>query len=81
MNSNLVVFCDSPPDVYRLGYHEVLIRASTLIQTANELLPLNFFNIRHFYLFHSTYLSILLGPWYWYHHLRNLLQYSTRLGT
>ena len=38
----LLLLCNSPSTVYRLGYNEVLIIASPSLQTAKELLPLNF---------------------------------------
>ena len=35
-----------------------------------------FFYTRHCFLFHPTFLSAYLGPFYWSHHLRNLLEPS-----
>ena len=36
--------------------------------------PYFIFCTRHFFLFNPTSLSACFGPWYWSHHLRNLLE-------
>ena len=57
---------------YRLGYHEVRIRASPFLQTAKELSPL-FLNNGYCFLFNPPSLFVSLGSCYWSHHLRNLV--------
>ena len=74
--STLVVLCNSYSAIYRLGYHDVLIRSSTCIQTDKELLKLNYTFTRNCYLFHSSSLSVCLGECSWPHHLMNLLEPS-----
>ena len=54
----MLLLCSYTSDIYRLGYHEVWIRASTLLQNFKELLQLNDFTLDTLYI--SPYPPICL---------------------
>ena len=70
----MLMLCNSPSTVYRLGYHEAWIRASTSLKMVNELLLLNYFTLDNILSLTPPSLSACAVICYWLHNLRNLLE-------